>query len=150
VIDTMVHEVGDSTRSEIAAAATSYDAARAVVEPLHRAGQLDETAICGFVRARKFEETVVALALLCEVAVEVVERALLSPGLEIRLILVKLAGLSWTAAKVVLQLKETDREMSSEDLDKALANFKRLNIATARRVLGFYHTRTKGLTGSTV
>ena len=91
----------------------------------------------------------VALALLCEIEVEVVERALLSPGLEIRLILVRLAGLSWTAARAVLQLKETDREMSSEDLDKALANFKRLNLATARRVLGFYHIRTKGFTGST-
>ena len=90
----------------------------------------------------------VALSLLCDVGVEAVESALLSPGLEIRLILVKLAGLSWTAAKAILQLRDNDREMSQQDLDIALANFGRLNLATARLVLGFYQTRSKGFAAS--
>ncbi len=77
-----------------------------------------------------------------------VERALLSPGLEILLILVKLAGFSWATAQAILQLKAADRETSPQELETALTNFKRLNTATARRVLGFYNTRAKGLAAS--
>jgi uncharacterized protein (DUF2336 family) len=147
-VEEVVAAVGESIRSELAAPSFNYTSARAVVEPLHRADRLDEATVGGFARQRRFEETVIALALLCQVEIETVESALRSPGLEIRLILVKLAGLSWPTAKAILQLREADREMSSQDIEVALANFGRLNAATARRVLGFYRMRTTGFAAS--
>ena len=147
-VEGVVGEVDGSIRSELRKSSINYAAARAKVEPLHEAGELDEDAVCGFAREGHFEETAISLSLLCNVEIDVVERALLSPGLEILLILVKLAEFSWPTAKAILQLKASDREMSAQDLETALTNFKRLNIATARRVLGFYNTRAKGLTAS--
>jgi hypothetical protein len=147
-VEAAVAAVGETIRSELVEPTFNYTAARGIVEPLLESGRLDEATIRGFASQHRFEETVIALSLLCEVDIDAVESALLSPGLEIRLILVKLAGLSWNTGKAILQLRADDREMSPQDLDIALANFGRLNIATARRVLGFYQTRTKGFAAS--
>ena len=44
-----------------------------------------------YARERKFEETAIALSILCDTPIDVVERALLDPGAEIVLILAKVA-----------------------------------------------------------
>ena len=64
-------------------------------------------------------------------------------GHEIALILAKLAGFSSTTAKAILLLKTADRGMSAQDLDNALTSYSRLQVATARRVFGFYRTRLR-------
>src|SRR4029453_18731205 len=92
---------------------------------------------------RKFEETAVALSLLCNVSIDLVERALLGVGNEIVLILAKVAGLSSTSAKAILLLRAADRGMSAQDLEVALTVFGRLQMDTARRVLGFYDARRR-------
>jgi len=147
-VQSAVKEVHGNIRSDLHQSSINYAAARAKIVPLHAAGQLDEAAIAAFAQEQRFEETAVGLSLLCKVEIYVVERALLSPGLEILLILVKLAGFSWATAQAILQLKAADRETSPQELETALKNFKRLNTATARRVLGFYNTRARGLTAS--
>ena len=110
---------------------------------LHQAGRLGETEVYGFARERKFEETAIALSLLCGVEIDVVERALLDPGHDMALIVAKLAGFSSTTAKAILLLKPADRGMSTQDLDQALTSYGRLQVETARRVLGFYRTRLR-------
>jgi hypothetical protein len=40
-------------------------------------------------------------------------------------------------------LRAADRGMSTEDLEQALMSFNRLQPETAKRVLGFFRTRTK-------
>jgi hypothetical protein len=110
---------------------------------MHRAGRLTEAEIYQFARDRKFEETTIALSLLCGIEPDAVERALLDQGSEISLILAKFAGLSWTTAKAILLMQAVDRGMSAQDLDQAMKNFGRLQAETARRVIGFYRTRRK-------
>jgi len=139
-----VDEVDGTIRNEIRNASINYGAARTKVEALHKAGQLNEACIHQFARERRFEETAVGLSLLCEAEINVVERALLSHGSEVLLILIKLAGFSWTTAKAILLLSTSDRGMSTHDFDNALASFGRLNVETARKVLSFYNTRSKG------
>ena len=139
----LVAEVAGSLRSEVRNASAAYAAAKAQVEALHRQNQLGEAEIYQFARDRKFEETAVALSLLCEIEADAVERALLDQGSEIALILTKFAGLSWTTAKAILLLQAADRGMSAQDLDQAMRNFGRLQPETARRVIGFYRTRRK-------
>ena len=101
-------------------------------------------------RARKFEETAIALSLLCDTPIDVVERALLEPAAEIVLILANVAGLSSTKNKAILLLRAADRGMSAQDLEHALSSFNRLQPDTARRVLGFFRTRVKKLAQPTV
>lgn len=141
VVQTVVDAVDGSLRSELGKWAVNYSVARPKVEALHKAGKLDEAAICEFACENKFAETVVGLSLLCQVNIDVVERALLGPGTEVLLILAKLAGFSWAAAKTVLMLKES---ASPQELEEALASFGRLNVGTARQVLGFYNRRSEG------
>jgi hypothetical protein len=144
VVESAVEEVGHSIRDKIVPDEFNYAAARPRVEALHRAGQLNEAAIGQYAGERKFEETVIGLSLLCEVSIDVVERALLSAGSEVLLILVKLAGFSWNTAKIILQMKGGGQALSPRDLDAALTSFSRLNVGTARKVLGFYNMRSEG------
>ncbi|HEY2137359.1 MAG TPA: DUF2336 domain-containing protein [Xanthobacteraceae bacterium] len=142
-VKSAVAEVAGGIRSETRDASTNYAAAKNHVDTLFRSKQLNEQAIYQFARERKFEQTVIALSLLCDVEIDVVERAMLDPGAEVALILAKYANLSWTTAKAILLLQSAERGLSAQDLDQAMSNFSRLQPETARRVLGFYRTRRK-------
>jgi uncharacterized protein (DUF2336 family) len=142
-VKSAVAEATSGLRSEMRDASPDYAEAKAQIEGLFRSKQLNEEAIHQFARDRKFEQIVVALSLLCDVEVDVVERAMLDPGAEVALILCKFANLSWTSAKTILLLQTAERGMSAHDLDQAMSNFSRLQPETARRVLSFYRTRRK-------
>jgi hypothetical protein len=137
--------VEETVGNERGAATLNYSVARPKVEAMHRAGTLNQAAIVQFAREKGLAEIAVALSLLCEVSIDVVERALLAPASEMVLILAKIAGFSWTSAQSVLLLKAAERGMSQADLDEALRNFGRLNVGTARKMLGFYSMRSQGL-----
>ncbi len=143
-VETVLTEVVGGIRSETRKASTDYAAARERVEALQKAGRLGENEIHGFARERRFEETAIALSLVSGMEIDVVERALLDPGHEIALILVKLAGFSSTTAKAILLLKQAGRGMSAQDLDHAMGAYARLQVTTARRVFGFYRARFRG------
>ena len=142
-IEGVVAEVVGGIRVEARNASPDFAAAQAAVERQNRLRRIGELEIYQYARDRKFEETAIALSLLCDTPIDVVERALLDPGAEIVLILAKVAGLSSTTTKAVLLLRAADRGMSAKDLEQALSSFNRLQPDTARRVLSFFRTRVK-------
>jgi uncharacterized protein (DUF2336 family) len=142
-IDGVVAEVVGGIRNDARNASPDFAAAQAAVERLNRIRRIGESEVYQYARDRKFEETAIALSILCDTPIDVVERALLDPGAEIILILAKVAGLSSTTTKAILLLRAADRGMSAKDLENALASFNRLQPDTARRVLGFFRTRVK-------
>jgi uncharacterized protein (DUF2336 family) len=142
-IDGVMAEVVGGIREDIRNASPAFAAAEAAVERQNRIRRIGESEIYQYARDRKFEETAIALSLLCDTPIDVVERALLDPGAEIVLILAKVAGLSSTTTKAILLLRAADRGMSTEDLERALMSFNRLQPETAQRVLGFFRTRSK-------
>ncbi|MGB7097181.1 MAG: DUF2336 domain-containing protein [Xanthobacteraceae bacterium] len=142
-IDGVVAEVVGGIRNDARNASPDFAAAQAAVERLNRIRRIGEAEIYQYARDRKFEETAIALSILCDTPIDVVERALLDPGAEIVLILAKVAGLSSTTTKAILLLRAADRGMSAKDLDNALVSFNHLQPDTARRVLGFFRTRVK-------
>jgi uncharacterized protein (DUF2336 family) len=142
-VEGIVAEVVGGIRNEARNASPDFAAAQAAVERQNRIRRIGEAEIYQYARERKFEETAIALSILCDTPIDVVERALLDPGAEIVLILAKVAGLSSTTTKAILLLRAADRGMSASDLEQALASFSRLQPDTARRVLGFFRTRVK-------
>ncbi len=142
-IEGVVAEVVGRIRDDARNSSPDFAAAQATVERQNRIRRIGEAEIYQYARERKFEETAIALSLLCDTPIDVVERALLDPGAEIVLILAKVADLSATTTKTILQLRAADRGLSVKDLDQALASFNRLQPETARRVLGFFRTRVK-------
>jgi uncharacterized protein (DUF2336 family) len=142
-VKNVVEEVTKDIRDTSRKTSPDFAAAQAAVEQLHRLRRIGEAEVLQYARERKFEETAIALSILSDTPIDVVERALLDPGAEIVLILAKVAGLAATTTKALLLLRAADRGMSTKDLDQALASFNRLQPETARRVLSFFRTRAK-------
>lgn len=136
----VVTNVTGAVQAKFGPATRSYFAAKRHVGEMHRRGELTEEACCGFARARKVEEVIIALSLLCDLPVNVVERALYDDKGEMILLVAKAAGLSWTAAKLLLLLRAEDG-ISAHDLEGARQNYSQLKVATARQVIDYYRIR---------
>ena len=107
------------------------------------AGQaFGEAEIRELAKAGRREETVAALATLCSVPVEVIERLTGGERTDPVLILCKAAGFTWPSVEAVLSLRP--KGTASLGLDAAAANFERLAPSTARRVLRFWQARHDG------
>ncbi len=104
---------------------------RAVVEAMN-------ADVVEFAAARKFEETTVARARLCNVSVGAAERAMMQERPEMILIIVKAAGLAWGDAKAILGLRSRTLAITPFDIERCLASFERLSLATAQRIIQFY------------
>jgi uncharacterized protein (DUF2336 family) len=147
-VEGVLSEVVGGIRSETRKISSQYATAANEVGKLKQDGNLGEAEVYKYARENRFEEAAVALSMLCSVELDAVERALHDRGHEIALILAKLAGFSSTTAKAILLLKTADRGISAQDLDNALRTYEKLQLETARRVLGFYRTRLKSRGGA--
>ncbi len=124
-----------------------YTAARAQVETLRAAGRLGETDVETFAKAGKFEETAIALAVLCELPVEQIELAMAGNRPETILILTKAIGMSWPAVKALLTMYAGGPGLTGVALEQCLGTFSRLKPATARQVMEFQRKRAAGGSG---
>ena len=140
----VVAEVASGIRDSTRKASPDFAAAQAAVEQLHRLRRIGETEVLQYAREREFEETAIALSILCDTPIDVVERALLDPGAEIVLhsgqgggaVGGDHQGQSCCCARPTAACRP-------RNLDQALASFNRLQPETARRVLSFFRTRAK-------
>jgi uncharacterized protein (DUF2336 family) len=136
-VDDATRRLQNAARQENA----RFAVAQATVEALHDAGRLRDADIEGFAKAKNFEQTVVALALLCDLDVGVVERAMVHEQAETVLVFVKAAGLSWACARAILLLRANGNGLSAADLEQNLASFERLKAATAQELVRFYRLK---------
>jgi uncharacterized protein (DUF2336 family) len=120
-----------------------YSAAQRVVLSLERAGKLNEIALAAFCAENKFEETVVALAMMAKVPVNVADRLLGGDRPDPALILCRAIGLNWSTVKAIIMLRP-DAKSGSRGLESAFANYERLSSSTARRVVRFWQVRQAG------
>ncbi len=118
-----------------------YRAAQRVVLGLHRAGGMNEAALAAFAGDGKYEETVVALAALSKVPINVADRLMASERPDPVLILCKAAGMTWPTVKSVITVRPDGKLPSSLGVDSAFANYDRLSASTAQRVVRFWQVR---------
>ncbi len=123
------------------AAPRDYTAAQRLIECLRREQRLDEATTLDFVKSRQLEEMVAALACLCAVPIEVVERILDCDRLDPVLILCKAAGWGWPTAKEIIMASRVREALTSQCLDAAFANFEHLSPTTAKRVMRFWQVQ---------
>jgi uncharacterized protein (DUF2336 family) len=130
--------------SEVGATAAprDYSAARRTIEALRRDGRLDEAALVDFARKGQYGEMIVALASLCAVPVEVVDRLMGGDRPDPVLILCKSAGWRWATVKALIMARPGGQDTSSQSLDAAYTSFDRLSPTTAQRVMRFWQVRT--------
>ena len=105
------------------------------------AGQLNETAIAGFAGAGQYEETVVSLARLCAAPVELIERLMQNIRYDGILVASKAAELRWQTFCSILKIRFAPYEVPASDAAQARADFLKLSVATARRMIRFWLVR---------
>jgi hypothetical protein len=136
-----VTDVTGTIHARFGPASKSYFSAKRIVGELHRYGGLNEDQIFEFAHSLKFNETAVALSLLCELPINIVERALTDKSREVILILAKALDLSWTTTMSLLFLGAANYRIAARDLDGMKREFFRLNVETSRQVMQVYKSR---------
>ena len=122
-------------------ASKDYFAAKRLVGMVHKQGQLTETKMIEYGQARKLDEVVVGLSLLCGLPVNVTERALVDVAGNLLLVLTRALGYSWQTSMAFLFLAVRDHRISSQDLEAKKQEFERLSLKAAQKILDFYQTR---------
>ena len=140
-IQTVVTDVTGTIHARFGPASKNYFAAKRTVGKLHQYGNLNEDQIFEFAHSLKFNETAVALSLLCVLPIDVVERALVDKNREVILILAKALDLSWTTTMSLLFLGAANYRITAGSLDTMKAEFLRLNVETSKQVLRTYQSR---------
>lgn len=123
--------------------ARSYSAARAHVEALRATGHLCESDLAAFATAEQVEEATVTLAVLCNLPIEAVERAMGQDRAETVIILAKASGISWATVKAILRMRAGARGISPGEIEQAHEVFSRLKPTIARQVIEFQSKRSQ-------
>jgi uncharacterized protein (DUF2336 family) len=140
-IQSVVADVAGAIHARFGPASKDYFTAKRTVGKLHQRGDLTEDKVFEFAHSLKFNETAVALSLLCSLPIEVVERALVDKSRESILILARALNLSWTTTMSLLFLGAPNYRITAGDLDRMKIDFHRLNNETCLRVLSVYRSR---------
>lgn len=119
-----------------------FSAAQRTVLTLHREGHLGESALLGFAKAHKYEESVAALSAMAGVRLSILNRLIAGDRYDPILILGRMLNLGWpTVRALVLLWYGPHRTPADADIEQARVNFTRLMPATAERVVKFWRNR---------
>lgn len=146
-IRSAVGDVAAAIQEKAAATSRSYAAARKHVEALQAKRVLSDSDVASFATAGKFEETAVALAMMCALPIDVIERVMVQDLEETILIVAKAIGLSWSTVKAVLKLCAGKSGVSEQALGRSLAVFSRLKQETAQQVVEFQRKKRRAEDG---
>ena len=136
-----VREVTQRARSLPSAMTRQTVVAHGLVRSLYEDGRLDEVQVAVFAAANKFDETNAAIACLANVTVALAETLMIEDRAEGVLILAKVAGLSWSTVKLIIEMREGLSGTEPLDLKTSQTTYERLRLSTAQQVLRFHKMR---------
>jgi len=145
IIQEVVAQAAQKLQAGTRAVSPGYAAAQAYVRALQEAGKLDEAQLVEFVQEKKFEETAIALSLISDLPISLIERVLVDEISEKVIVIAKAAGLSWQTVRAVLLLTHDENSCAKNSLDRQFEMFTRLQIETARKAIRFYRFRERAL-----
>jgi hypothetical protein len=140
-VNVAVTDVTGSLQLKFGPASKDYFVAKRLVGIVHKQGQLTEVKMREYAQSRKFDEAIVGLSLLCELPVNIAERALTDVTGDLLLILTKAIHFSWETAMALLFLAARDHRLSSHALEGKRKDFERLAPQSAQAVIQFYQSR---------
>ena len=121
--------------------ARDFTAAKRFVAQLKDSGKLNEATLFAFAKARKYEETVAALAVLSKSTIEVIRPLMQSLRDDGVLIPCKVAGLSWEVTSAILECRYSTGSMGPHELAKAKAEYPKITADNAHRLLRFWQVK---------
>jgi uncharacterized protein (DUF2336 family) len=135
VLAQVSQEVGDK------AAPRSYATAMQTVRALNQQRKLTQADVLAYAKAGQYDETIAALATMCTVPVEVVDRLMGGERFDPVLILGRSADFSWETVHAIVSAKPDAGNISPDAIKAAKDNFDRLTPTTAQRVVRFWQVR---------
>jgi uncharacterized protein (DUF2336 family) len=121
--------------------ARDFTAAKRFVAQLKDSGRLNEATLFAFAKARKYEETVAALAVLSKSTIEVIRPLMQSLRDDGVLVPCKVAGLSWEVTGAILECRYSTGSMGPHELAKAKADYAKITADNAHRLLRFWQVK---------
>jgi uncharacterized protein (DUF2336 family) len=139
----MVAQARDQIQAQVRERSGDFGAARLQIEWLRQSGGLTEEQLLAFARAGQFDETTIALSLMCDLPIGMVERVMANERFEQLLIVAKAFGFSWDTTKALLLLQVDNNGGRGHDLDRCFASYCELQAETAKKALQFYRMRER-------
>ena len=136
-----VTDVTSSLHMTFGPASREYFVAKRLVGIVYQQGHLTEAKVAEYAQKRKPDEVVVSLSILCQLPVNVTERALHDQSGNLLLVLTKAIGFTWQTTVSLLFLGAPDHRLSADILDARKQEFDGFNRDSARAVLQFYQSR---------
>src|ERR1700704_5252349 len=133
--------VREATRlARVAPAAMTQDTAiaHALVKSLYEDGRLDEFQVASFAEAGKFDESNASIAALASVPVAIAENMMIETRAEGVMILAKVAGLSWSSVRAIINMRDELLGGEPTDIAACKETYERLRPSTAQQVLRFH------------
>lgn len=137
-VPTAVREATRRARSAPSAITRDTAIAHALVKSLYEDGRLDEHQVTSFAEAGKFDETNASIAALASVPVSIAENMMVETRAEGVMILAKVAGMSWSTVKAIINMRDELSGAEPTDLATCKATYERLRPSTAQQVLRFH------------
>jgi uncharacterized protein (DUF2336 family) len=134
-IQRAVARVTETITTRVTKGGRDFSEATKRAHALKAAGSLGDREILQFLKDRKLDDAIAAVAVLAELDAEAVEQATLQTRAEPLLTVLKAVGLGWPTAKAFLHLRTGERELPANDVERSLASFARLSAETARQTL---------------
>jgi uncharacterized protein (DUF2336 family) len=119
--------------------------AHALVKSLFDDGRLDEFQVAAFAAAGKFDETNASIAAMANVSVSVAENMMVETRAEGVMILAKVAGLSWSTVKAIINFRDDIAGGEPTDLLSCKDTYERLRPSTAQQVLRFHRMQQQNV-----
>jgi uncharacterized protein (DUF2336 family) len=137
-VPTAVREATRRAHSAPAAITRQTAIAHELVRSLYEDGRLDEVEVAAFAEAGKFDEANASIAALAGVPVSIAESMMVDTRSEGVMILAKIAGLSWSTVRAIINMRDDLSGMEPADLATCKATYERLRPSTAQQVLRFH------------
>ena len=113
------------------------------VRALNAEGKLNEPTLVGFAKNGSFDRVAVALSLMCNLPIELIERALVDKQPEQIIVFARAINLSWETVKGLLVMQAAPGHLSNDQAEQLFKNYSKLQVKTAQNALHFYRLRDK-------
>jgi|HubBroStandDraft_6_1064221.scaffolds.fasta_scaffold113344_2 uncharacterized protein (DUF2336 family) len=139
----IIAQARNQIQAKMREGSASYAAAQASIEALHRSGELTGERLLEFAQQGKFDEVTVALALMCDLPVGHIERAIMHHQADHLIVLAKAIGLSWETTKAILGMHSPGKAAMTAKLETHCASFAKLQPKSAVAAMQFYRLRAR-------
>lgn len=122
-----------------------FQSAERELSQRHADGQLTEDALAGYLSQASFGKVTLALSLMLNLPIRVVELTMAQGRFEQMILFGKALEFSWKTTFALMQFQTRGNTLSQAEVDQYFASFARMQVKTAKTALQFYQLRESSI-----